>query len=351
MVYHKKTFLLAAIAFLLLSGLVAGGYYLWDRNPSQNQEIPESQVAAENAIVIEKRMGEMVELATIKFKVINVEETQIISVKYGTPKVAKEETKFVVINLEITNITGAPFYFLNDSFGILDNKERLFAEYQDTFSIDNYLSGRTLSPDIKERGVFVYEIPQDAESYSLTIGKLGTSEVYKVSLSQTEPITKITEEVETEPLDPEPAPPPPRPATPTRIEGLASIRLTTGIWENWDADAEKDGPTIMIEYLDKNSEHVFPFLDDSYLQIPISADVKVMGGKSPIYRDKLIFSGHFSSDQMIKGLLGGHKIRIPKEQLNYDPAVDSPTAFIEVTVHTPEQGDFSATDESYFLRD
>ena len=142
------------------------------------------QEKQDDYVWIKKNIGDTVELATIKFKVIKSGERQTISSKYGTPKVAKERAKFVVIDLELTNITDAPFYFSNsDSFAIFDDKERLFAEYEDTIGgIDNYLTQRKLSPDITERGVFVYEIPQDAESYSLTIGKLGTNEAYEVLL-------------------------------------------------------------------------------------------------------------------------------------------------------------------------
>jgi len=149
--------------------------------PNQ-QNISTPEIQQDEYTIIERKIGDEVELATIKFKVISSEEKQIINVQYGTPKVAKEGTKFIVIDLEITNITEAPFYFLNDGFGILDNKERLFSQYNDTFSIGNSLNGITLSPDIKERGVFVYEIPQDSENYAMTIGKAGTNEAYAIVL-------------------------------------------------------------------------------------------------------------------------------------------------------------------------
>ena len=159
---------------------------VFDKPNQQVISTPEKsgQKKQDDYVWIKKNIGDTIELATIKFKVIKSEERQTISSKYGTPKVAKEGTKFVVIDLELTNIIDAPFYFSNyDGFAIFDDKERLFAEYDDTIgSIDNYLDGRKLSPDITERGVFVYEIPQDAESYSLTIGKSGTNEAYEVLL-------------------------------------------------------------------------------------------------------------------------------------------------------------------------
>lgn len=150
--------------------------------PSQ-QNIPTSE-KQEDYVWIEKNIGDEIELATLRFKVNKIEEKQIISSQYGTPKVAKEGAKFVVIDLELTNITNAPFYFSNlNGFILIDDKKRQFAEYEDVIgSIDNYLVQRKLSPNITEKGVFVYEIPNDATSYGLAIGKAGTNEAYKVIL-------------------------------------------------------------------------------------------------------------------------------------------------------------------------
>ncbi len=135
----------------------------------------------------DKNVGDVVELATLKFQVIKSEEKQTISSSnmFSTPKVAKSGAKFVVIDLELTNTTNAPFTFFNmgGGFVLVDDKERQFTEYEDTIgSIDNYLDSRKLSPSIAERGVLVYEIPQDAINYGLAVGKGGTNEVYKVIL-------------------------------------------------------------------------------------------------------------------------------------------------------------------------
>lgn len=135
-------------------------------------------------VLIEKKIGEEIELATLKYKVTKSEERQTISSKYGTPKVASEGAKFVVVSLELTNITDTPYNFSNyDGFIIIDNKGRRFSEYENVFtSIDNYLAQRKLSPSIAEKGVFVYEIPIDAISYKLSIGKGGTNDYYQVTL-------------------------------------------------------------------------------------------------------------------------------------------------------------------------
>ena len=137
----------------------------------------------ENSKVIQKAVGEEISLATIKVKVNNVEEKQSISSSYGSPKVAKEGTKFVVLDLDVTNIINNGFSFSTNGIVIIDNKDREFETYNDTIgSIDNYLDVRELSPSVKENGFLVYEIPEDATKYSLVIAKDGTNELYKIVL-------------------------------------------------------------------------------------------------------------------------------------------------------------------------
>jgi len=137
----------------------------------------------EEPIVVNKSIGEDVELATIKFKVNDVKEQQIISSKYGSPEVASENAKFVVIDMDVTNITLEPFNFWSDGFVVGDNLDRVFEPYGNMIGkIDNYLEGRKLSPSITANGKIVFEIPNDAISYTLVIGKAGTNEAYVVTL-------------------------------------------------------------------------------------------------------------------------------------------------------------------------
>lgn len=145
---------------------------------SQISEIPE-----EEPIIVSKTIGEDVELATIKFKVKNAKEQQIISSKYSSPEVASENAKFVVIDMDVTNITSEPFYFQADGFVVVDNLDRAFNPYGHTIgNIDNYLEMRELAPSIMENGKVVFEIPNDAINYTFNIGKAGTNEEYVVTL-------------------------------------------------------------------------------------------------------------------------------------------------------------------------
>lgn len=152
-------------------------------NVSTNKPILE-QAKQESYKTIEKGVGDEVTLATIKFKVNKDEEKQIITSGYGTPKTAKPNAKFVIVDLTITNLTDSQFsFFPDDGFRLVDSNKREFQTYSDSIgSIENYLNSRELAPSITQTGVLVYEIPSDATSYSLVVAKGGAEEIYKIIL-------------------------------------------------------------------------------------------------------------------------------------------------------------------------
>lgn len=138
-----------------------------------------------------------------------------------------------------------------------------------------------------------------------------------------------------------------QPAAPTRFEGIASIYITGGVWDNWDADVEKDGPVIAIVYRDRDDESI---LDDAAYKVPVTADVKVYAGESVgSSKTKLVFSSHYTDKQMVRCAFSDRCMRIPREEINVNTATDFQYGDVEVTVHTPEQGDFSARNEFIVL--
>jgi len=135
-------------------------------------------------VIKTKMINEEIELATIKFKVNKVKEQQTISGNFGRPQVASQNSKFVIIDMDITNLTSDPFNFYSDGFVIQDAKNRNFNPYSDVIgNIKNYLDVRELSPGILENGAMVFEIPSDSVTYALIVGKAGTNEIYKISLN------------------------------------------------------------------------------------------------------------------------------------------------------------------------
>lgn len=123
-----------------------------------------------------------------------------------------------------------------------------------------------------------------------------------------------------------------------RIEGLTAIRVSGGIWGNWDADLEKDGPVIDIVYLDSRGDII---ANEATKKTPISADVKVYAATDVLTTpNRLVFSVHYSEEQIILGDIYP-QIRIPKEQMSVNPYTDYQYGAVEVTIYTPQQGFFS----------
>jgi hypothetical protein len=128
-----------------------------------------------------KNIGDELTLATIKLKVNKLEEKQILSPQYGSPKIAKEGAKFVIMNFDVINITEKEFS-LPAEFLLVDNKNREFKPINSIGSIENYMDYRNLTPSLKETGNFVYEVPVDSINYDLILAKGGTNEIYQIKL-------------------------------------------------------------------------------------------------------------------------------------------------------------------------
>ena len=80
--------------------------------------------------------------------------------------------------------------------------------------------------------------------------------------------------------------------------------------------------------------------DDSTKKMPISADVKIYAGDSFLGPyDKLVFSAHYTEDEILGGVFPS--IRIPKEEISVNPSTDCWRGAVEVTIYTPAQGSFA----------
>lgn len=143
-----------------------------------------SDVQPEKTVFIQKSKNEVIQMRSIKYRINSSYETDVLTPQVGSPVFPNPGTKFVVVNLTITNVLNAPFtFFPGDGFSLLDNQHRQFRIYENTmFSIDNYLEARDLAPGVEETGNLVYELPTDSISYSLLVLKAGTNEVYSVAL-------------------------------------------------------------------------------------------------------------------------------------------------------------------------
>lgn len=152
--------------------------YEGNDEPTTNME----QAKVDDMDIIEKGIGDEITFQTIKIKVNTVEETKTLNPTYGSQISAKEGAKFVLVGLDITNITKSEFS-MEPNLILVDNQDREFSTYSDSIgSIDGYMDYRNLSPSIKESGYFIYELPEDATNYFMVVLKGGTNELYKIIL-------------------------------------------------------------------------------------------------------------------------------------------------------------------------
>jgi hypothetical protein len=130
---------------------------------------------------INKKVGDEIILDTGKVTVNSLKETQTLSYSFGNPAVAAAGTKFVVINLTLTNITNSDFTFSPDeAFTLVDNKDREYHAFSN--QLDTDLTYKSLSPSVPMIGTLVYQVPTDATGYGLVTSKSSTKELYKIAL-------------------------------------------------------------------------------------------------------------------------------------------------------------------------
>lgn len=173
-----SAFILGALTTVLIAGC---------SNPQPSQ-ITQLQPQSENVAVNlqtptqqeqlkfqEKKIGEAATVSGLTFKVNSSQETKTLTAKYSSPKAARSGTKFIIVDISVTNegISDAMFS-PNDNFRLVDAKNRQYTTYSESIGkIDNYLDVRKLAPGIPESGVLVYEVPEDVELY----GFVGTDAV------------------------------------------------------------------------------------------------------------------------------------------------------------------------------
>jgi hypothetical protein len=68
----------------------------------------------EEYILYQKKIGDEIILGKYNLIVLSIEEKQSISSYYGSTAEAAEDSKFILIGVEITNTTEVDFVFLSD---------------------------------------------------------------------------------------------------------------------------------------------------------------------------------------------------------------------------------------------
>lgn len=133
--------------------------------------------------VVEFSMDQTMELSTLKVKVNKLEELDKLTNSLGEETLPVEGAKFILLDLDVENKTKESMQLWPLGFDLLDEKERIYESYDNSIgSVENYMDGRTIGAGLKENGIFVYEVPEDAKNFKLMMGHADTNEVYLMNL-------------------------------------------------------------------------------------------------------------------------------------------------------------------------
>lgn len=118
----------------------------------------------------EKKIGEESLVGGMTLKVNSSKETQTLTAQYSSPVAASEGTKFILVDLTLTNEGNSDaLFFADNNFKLIDTeKNREYTTDSDNIvSVDNYLASRKLAPGIPERGIIIYKVPKTMTKYAL----------------------------------------------------------------------------------------------------------------------------------------------------------------------------------------
>lgn len=189
---RNKLFLITGIVLLvgLVAGFLAGYQYkayevrraLSDAFSSAGAKDEEPVNAISNGSEASKvtvhSQGQEVEFATQKMKFNRGYSETTLTASYGSPLVADQGTKFVVVDHTVTNTTNTPFTYNN--YILLDGEDKLYNPTSAIGVVDNYMDVRELAPNVPETGLAIFKVPASTIKFKFGAAKGGTSELHVI---------------------------------------------------------------------------------------------------------------------------------------------------------------------------
>lgn len=194
--------IIAVIIFIVGLGIISiGSFMLQPKQGKELQNFVEQKTTKNNMTIFDeadvikkmaglgfiinyKKVGDSIDLQRILLKVNGVkEDTNFFDVLGNKEYQAKKGTKFVFVNISITNKETASFYIPFDAFILIDNLKREYGTYHSTYvykltdSIEE-----ELQPGIEQTGVIVFELPVSSESYALLTSDINGKAGYLITL-------------------------------------------------------------------------------------------------------------------------------------------------------------------------
>jgi len=176
----KKLLIMLSIIFIWAS-CSEWNKQIWNKKVIVDEPVLNntSMVNEDDFIKIEKKLWDKIVLSTIELKVIKKEEKDVLTSQYGSPRVAQEWTKFVLLEVSVKNILKEPFYDWFTDIYIEDSNGNKFLPIDVFSDIDNYIA-RDFQPWIEEKGIIVYKVPKDSKLHSLIIWKGWTKDFFYI---------------------------------------------------------------------------------------------------------------------------------------------------------------------------
>jgi large-conductance mechanosensitive channel len=169
--------------FVFINAIKAVNHTVNTTDPTSSAQSSRDEVTSQLAGAKIYKTGDTVAFATQTLKVDSIRKATSIREDndYSDSTYAKDGTKFLVINITVTNTTSAPFTF--DDYALYDNKDRQYNAFDSIGDIDNYMAGRDLEPSIPETGVVVYQVPNDATEFRFGGANADTNKISLVKFS------------------------------------------------------------------------------------------------------------------------------------------------------------------------
>lgn len=124
--------------------------------------------------IVKVKQGEVMKFATIDVVFISAKSTDMLTPEYGSPIVADQGTKFVIVKHTVTNTTKAEFAY--EVLPILDSEDKMYSHYSDAYGLSDSLVYETIAPAIPKTGVTVYQVPAETTNFTFGAGKGGTDQ-------------------------------------------------------------------------------------------------------------------------------------------------------------------------------
>jgi len=150
------------------------------------EETAEEADEVEEDIIIEKEIGDTVELKTIDFTIHFFDAIEKIEQDWGDNILASEGNQLYKLSVTVHNRDSDSKYIDESFFIIADSESYQYEILEDSLWIDddNSLYYEEILSGLSKKGNLYFEIPEIADGLYVQMGKLGTNEVYRVFLGE-----------------------------------------------------------------------------------------------------------------------------------------------------------------------